>query len=118
MPEITDFNKNELWIINDTLKQRYGKEIEVQFADSELRLNPHSTALSICPTLFWSDGTANFVIVKIGESKYKCQFFYRVYQQYGTGVEVYEDLTECIVSLLQVQADYTAITAEKENSKT
>ncbi len=116
MPEIADFNKNELWIINDTLQQRYGKEIEIQFADSELRLNPHSTELSICPTIFWTDGKANFVVIKIGESRYRCQFFYRVHQQYGTGIEEYADLTECIVSLLQVQADQTAISAE-ENSK-
>ena len=117
MPEIDDFNKNELWIINDTLKQRYGKEVELQFADSELRLDPHSTTLTDCPTVFWSDDNANFVIVKIGESLYKCQFFYRVHQQYGTGIEQYDDLTECVVSLLQVQADHTAITAEEENSK-
>ena len=27
---------------------------------------------------------------------------------YGTGVEEYDDLSECTVSLLQVQADYAA----------
>jgi hypothetical protein len=27
---------------------------------------------------------------------------------YGTGVEEYDDLSECMVTLLQVQADYAA----------
>ncbi len=32
---------------------------------------------------------------------------------YGTGVEEYDDLSECIVTLLQVQADY--VVPEYEN---
>ena len=31
-----------------------------------------------------------------------------VSQMFGTGVEEYDDLTECVVSLLQVQADHHA----------
>jgi hypothetical protein len=48
------------------------------------------------------------VVVKTGDSHYRCQFFYRIHQMYGTGVEEYDDLTECVVSLLQVQADHHA----------
>jgi len=33
---------------------------------------------------------------------------------YGTGVEEYDDLSECIVTLLQVQADFVA--PENENA--
>jgi len=40
--------------------------------------------------------------------RYRCQFFYRGYQQYGTGVHEYDDLSECMVSLLQAQADHEA----------
>jgi hypothetical protein len=29
---------------------------------------------------------------------------------YGTGVEEYDDLSECVVTLLQVQADHAAST--------
>jgi hypothetical protein len=45
---------------------------------------------------------------KAGNLNYRCQFFCRVHQQYGTGVNEYDDPTECIASLLQVQADHTA----------
>ncbi|MCW8825198.1 MAG: hypothetical protein OQK78_02125 [Gammaproteobacteria bacterium] len=111
---IPDFNKNELWIINTTLEERYGEKIELEFADSEMRLNPHSTEMTPCPTIFWANGDASFVIVKVDESRYRTQFFYRVHQQFGTGVEIYDDLTDCVVSILQVQADYMAKVAEAE----
>jgi hypothetical protein len=109
MATIPEFNKNELWIINDTLKQRYRKEVETDLVDIEMRLNPHSTELTPCPAVYWQDEEgANFVIVKVADGRYRCQFFYRVHQQYGTGVEEYSDLTECVVTLLQVQADHHA----------
>jgi len=109
---IPDFNKNELWIINTTLEERYGEKVDLQFADSEMRLNPHSTEMTACPALFWEHDDASFVIVKVAEARYRTQFFYRVHQQYGTGVEEYDDLTDCIVSILQVQADFMAKQAE------
>jgi len=117
MAIIPDFNKNEMWIIHDTLKQRYGKEIEVQEVDTELRLNPHSSELTPCPAVYWEAGDAHFVVVKTGEGRYRCQFFYRVHQQFGTGVEEYNDLTECVVTLLQVQADHDAKRQAEETSQ-
>ena len=111
---IPDFNKNELWVINSTLEERYGAKVALQFADSEMRLNPHSTELTPCPALFWEHDDASFVIVKVAETRYRTQFFYRVHQQYGTGIEEYDDLTDCIVSILQVQADFMAQKAEAE----
>jgi hypothetical protein len=48
------------------------------------------------------------VVVKTGDRRYRCQFFYRIHQMYGTGIEEYDDLTECVVTLLQVQADHHA----------
>jgi hypothetical protein len=70
-----------------------------------MRLSPHSTVLTPCPAVYWQDDGANLLIVKIDEGHYRSQFFYRVHQQFGTGVEDYTDLTECVVTLLQVQAD-------------
>ena len=113
MISIPDFNDNELWIVRDTLKQRYREAVEPELAEIEMRLDPHSTELTICPALFWEHGTASFVIVKTGEERYRAQFFYRVHQQYGTGVNEYNDLTECVVTLLQVQADHEAKEAEE-----
>ncbi|MET0069374.1 MAG: hypothetical protein ABW096_04995 [Candidatus Thiodiazotropha sp.] len=108
MPEIPDITESELWIVDTTLTERYGEKVETQIADAEIRLMPSDRDLSSCPVVYWNREGCNFIIFKTGSRKYRCQFFYRGYQQYGTGVHEYDDLTECIVSLLQAQADHAA----------
>lgn len=109
MSTIPDFNDSELWTVQTTLKERYGRDIEVQLAETEVRLSRHTTNMTPCPTLYWQvDDGCHFLVVKTGPERYRCQFFYRVHQMYGTGVEEYDNLTECVVTLLQVQADYLA----------
>jgi hypothetical protein len=109
MAEIPDITESERWIIETTLRERYGQAIEIQLADAEIRLNPSDRELTSCPVVHWEDDEGcNFVIFKTGDRNYRCQFFYRGYQQFGTGVHEYDDLSECMVSLLQVQADHAA----------
>ena len=109
MAEIPDITDSERWIIETTLKERYGRDMEIQMADAEIRLSPSDRDVTSCPVVYWKDGDGcNFVVIKSGDRNYRCQFFYRGYQQYGTGVHEYDDLTECIVSLLQAQADHAA----------
>ena len=110
---IPDFTETELWTIRSTANERYKKEVQVELADSELRLNPDDRKLTPCPTAFWSERGANFAIFKVGESAYRCLFYYRGYEQYGTGRDVYNDLAECVVTLLQVQSDH-----EREKTET
>lgn len=108
LPQIPDFNDSELWTVQSTLKERYGREIDVQLAETEVRLYRHTTDMASCPTLYWQVDSCHFLVVKSGAERYRCQFFYRVHQMYGTGIEEYDNLTECVVTLLQVQADYLA----------
>ena len=113
MSIVEDFTASELWIIKTTLDERYGEAIEPVLADTELRLNACATELTTCPAAYWEHEGCHFIICKSDDSNYRCQFYYRVHQMYGTGVEEYDDLSECIVSLLQVQADFVAL--ENEN---
>lgn len=108
MSDIPDITDTEDWIVKTTLKERYGRDLQVEYADAEIRLNPADRELTVCPVIVWAAAGCHFVIFKTGERRYRCQFFYRGYQQYGTGVHEYDDLTECTVSLLQVQADHSA----------
>ena len=109
MNEIPDITDTERWIIETTLKERYADNVpELQLADAEIRLSPADRELTTCPVFFWEADDCHFVIFKTGDRRYRCQFFYRGYQQYGTGVHEYDDLTECAVSLLQTQADHAA----------
>lgn len=108
MDTIRDITETEQWIVKTTLNERYGRDIELQHADAEIRLNPADRDLTSCPVFVWEAEGCHFVIFKTGERRYRCQFFFRGYQQYGTGVHEYDDLTECAVSLLQTQADHCA----------
>ena len=106
IPDITD---TERWLIQTTLRERYGHDLEFQLADAEVRLHPSDRELTSCPVIVWqSQDGCTFVLVKSGERSYRGQFFYKPYQQIGTGVQEYEDLAECAVALLQAQADYAA----------
>lgn len=109
MAQIPDITDSERWIIQTTLRERYGREVEFQLADAEIRRHASDRELTACPVLYWTteDG-CHFVIFKTGERRYRGQFFYKPYRQMSTGIAEYDDLTECAVSLLQTQADYAA----------
>jgi len=106
MSNVPDFTDAERWLVESTLKERYGKSVDVQLADAELRLNPGDRELTLCPTLFWKGEDVAFVISKVGESRFRTQFYYSVLEQFGTGREEYDDLLECVTTVLRVQADH------------
>ena len=108
MPSIANFTKSEIWTVESTLTERWGKDngIELQFADTDIRLSLGDKDSTECPALIWEYEGCNYVVFKTGLQNYRCQFFYRGYQQYGTGVHEYDDIGDCIISLLQVQSDH------------
>ena len=116
MAEIPDFNDTELWTVRNALKERYGEDIQIDLADCEVRLNPSDRTLANRPGIYWSARGANFIILKISETEYRCQFFYRGFQQYGTGKPSFDNISDCVVTLLQVQADHERNEAEDNRS--
>lgn len=106
MSTIPDFNGSEIWKIRTTLKERYGRDIELQLADSELRLDPATPVMTWCPTVFWEVAPVNFVIFKTAPERYRCQFFYADNEIYGTGIDEYDNISECVITLLKMQADH------------
>jgi hypothetical protein len=105
--KIPDFTDTKLWVIRQAVSERFRKEIDIQQADAELRLDPGDRELTLCPVVYWREVKAQFVIFKTGEQTYRNQFFYNVREQYGTGRDEYNDIGECVMTpLLQVQADH------------
>lgn len=82
--KVPDFSKDELALIKATLIERYGHEIPLEMADTELRLSQASTAMTLCPTVYWTVADCHFLISKIDKMHFYNQFHYRSYQQYGT----------------------------------
>jgi len=103
---IIDFTEAQHEYVAKLLAQRYGKQVDLQLADSELQLDLLLDELTVCPTLYWSERGAQFVVYKIGEDRYRCQFFYSATEQFGTGHDEYDDIEKCVVTLLQVQSDH------------
>lgn len=105
MTTIQDFNDSDQKRVSAILFERYGKFVSVQLADSELQLGIDPAELSLCPTIYWNERGAHFVVCKVGEGRYRCQFFYSEAEQYGTGRDEYDNLDTCVLTLLQVQSD-------------
>lgn len=103
---IPDFTTAEQELVAELLQRRYAKPVSVHLADSELQLDPASSELTSCPTFYWSERGAQFVVCKVADSRYRCQFFYSDGEQYGTGRAEYDDLENCVTTLLQVQSDH------------
>ena len=113
IPEITS---SERWTVETALKERYGYPVEAEPADVELRLDPATPELTLCPALVWKERGAGFVLIKVGDNRWRCQFFYSVREQYRPNKEEFDDLAECVSSLLKLQADHEAQRQEKQNS--
>ena len=108
---VADFTGAERELVADILQQRYIRRVTPELADSELKLDPAGDEMTTCPTLYWSERGAQFVVCKVAADKYRCQFFYADADQYGTGQDEYTDLQHCVLTLLRVQADHEAQSA-------
>lgn len=105
-PATPDFTADEQRQVETQLRQRFGFAVPIELAESELSLDPASEALTVCPTLYWTALGAHFVVFRVAEDRYRCQFFYSDADHYGTGHDEYPDLESCVRTLLQVQADH------------
>lgn len=123
---IPDFTASERQLTEQTLRERYGKAVPIQAAEAELQLDPLAETVSTCPTLYWQERGANFVVFKIADKRYRAQFYYGEAEQFGVGKDEFVELGDCLITLLQVQSDHerqmqgirsgmTAIDFEKAN---
>ena len=108
---IPDFSDAERQHVTGLLEQRYGRTVAMELADSELQLEPEAP-LTSCPTLYWAERGAHFIVCKVAGDRYRCQFFYTDAEQFGTGRKEYTGLGECVLALLRVQSDHERVRAK------
>jgi hypothetical protein len=109
MARILEIDDAERWVVESTLRERYGHRVATQLADTDLRLQPGDETLTACPTLYWEERGAAFVIVKVRDGRWRAMFFYpedAVEEQFGAGKVEYDDLLDCVTSVLRSQADH------------
>jgi hypothetical protein len=117
MTRIPDFTDGDRWVVETALKERYGRRIEVEPADSEIKLDLASSAVTVCPTFYWEEQGVEFVIFKVAENRYRSQFYYSITEQYGVGRD-FDDLAECVTTTLRLQADHEKDRAGVTSGKT
>ena len=117
MNRIADFTDADRWVVETALKERYGKIVRAEPADSEIRLDPAAPEVTVCPTLYWEQNGVEFVIFKISADRYRSQFFYSPLEQFGTGRD-FDDLAECVTTTLRLQADHEKDRAGATSGKT
>jgi hypothetical protein len=104
--KIPEFTETELWVVQSTLRERYGQDVEIEIADVEAQTGATADTLDWCPALFWSAKGAHFVIVKIGNKRFRPIFYYHPASQVGTGTDSYDEIGDCVVAVLQVESDH------------
>jgi len=102
-PEFTAREKN---LVAQTLAERFGQPITVQPTRSEIQLNLLEDVLTECPSLTWKVDVCNFVVFKTGDQRFRCQFYYTDAEQFGTNEREYDNLGDCVVTLLQLQGKH------------
>lgn len=98
--------------VDAALKRRYGMQIEVQIVEVELRPTGAASDRRTYPSLYWEARCAAFVICKIGVDQWRPFFFYPgdpAAEQYGTAQPQFNDLLECVMAVLRLQADHEKI---------
>jgi hypothetical protein len=113
-----DFTEHERKLVQVTLLERYGRPVPLQAVEVELQLDPTAPIPGEFPAFYWQQEGAEFVISKTGPQEFRAQFFYSPEQMFGTGVEKYDNLGDCVVSLLQVQAEHAAREAQRVATQT
>ena len=96
---IPDFTDADQKLVSASLFERYGKLVPLQLADSELRLDGLSEELTLCPTIYWAERGAQFVVCKVAPDRYRCQFFYSETEHYGIGHDEYNSLGGLCIDL-------------------
>ena len=108
---VPDFTDAERELVAALVAGRYGKAVAIELALAELLLDAAQVEPTDCPTLYWTERGAHFVVCKVGEARFRCQFFYTDADHYGTGRDDYDDLEDCALTLLRVQADHEKLSA-------
>jgi hypothetical protein len=109
MSNIPDFTETERWSIQSTVDERLGEgKVELHPADIEIQLSP-DTPPSECPALFWCVDQCSIVVLKMGENRFHSRFFYQDLEQFGTGIEEFDNVADATVTPLRMQADYESV---------
>jgi len=105
MSGIPGFSPSDIKLVQATLMERFGHGADIQEVETEVRQSQADRELTACPALFWTWDDCAFVVSRTGQAAYRAMFYYSVKDRFGTGKEEYDNLGDCVISLLKVQEE-------------
>jgi hypothetical protein len=108
MAAFADFSPADLKLAHATVRERFGHDAEIQEVETEIRLSAADRELTVCPALFWTVDDCAFVVSRTGQAAYRAMFYYSVRERFATGKEEFDNLGDCLITLLKVQEEEAA----------
>ena len=105
MSEASAFSDADWHLVQAALRERFGRQVNVEEVETEIRLNPADRELTVCPALYWKEDGCNFVVAKTGDNQFRSMFFWSVKDRFSTGKEEYDNLGDCLVTTLKMQEE-------------
>ena len=105
MSEASAFSDADWHLVQSALRERFGRQVNVEEVETEIRLNPADRELTVCPALYWKEDGCNFVVSKTGDNQFRSMFFWSVKDRFSTGKEEYDNLGDCLVTTLKMQEE-------------
>ena len=102
---IKPFSARERNLISQALLERFGHAVPLQAVDAELQLNLLKEEFAMCPSVMWKENGANFIVFKTGDERFRSLFYYNEATQFATGKDEYDNLGDCVGTLMQVKTD-------------
>lgn len=102
---IKPFSARERNLVSQTLLERFGHVVALQPVDAELQLNLLKEEFALCPSIMWQENGANFIVFKTGDERFRCLFYFNEALLFGTGKDEFDNLGDCVITLLQVQSE-------------
>src|SRR5574340_786727 len=106
MPQqIHPLTDTERRIVSSAVKERYARDVVIEDVETEIRLHGDDRELTLCPGFYWNEEGCHFVLSKTGDSRYRSIFFYRISDHFRIAREEYDDIGDCVTTLMEMQAD-------------
>ena len=98
---IAEFDADELALAAELLELRYGHAVAFELAEAEVPVAPGAAPIA-CAALFWERRGLQFVVCKIGDSRYRGEAFDAEGGTLGAGKGLeHVDLGDCMDALLR-----------------
>jgi hypothetical protein len=114
------FTPAEMSLVQATLRERYGRAVDVQEVETEIRMHPADRELTSCAALYWKEEGCDFVVSKTGVDKFRSMFFFgRIKDRYTTHPDeyfTYDNLGDCLVLTLKLEEDVARLRAQEAGS--